>query len=242
MTGISPPPPGQYATPDNLLARRHLHERFGTAPVAWEQWLRDAMDLGDRALELGCGPGRLWKTVPHDAAVFLSDRSTGMAGAARATGLPSLACDAVAIPFAPASFDTVLAMHMLYHVPDVDRALAEVVRVLRPGGVLYAATNGEGHMRDLDGLTGRPPVELSFSLENGAELLGRHFDAVTVAGYDDGLEITETEPAIAYLRSYRDLDVAAVASITAALDEAINRDGFFPVRKSTGLFTARLAG
>jgi len=52
-----------------------------------------------------------------------------------------IAGDAQWLPFADASFDCILAMHMLYHVPDRDLAIAEMRRVLRPGGVLLALTN-----------------------------------------------------------------------------------------------------
>ena len=53
------------------------------------------------------------------------------------------------LPYADESFDVVAALWMLYHVPDVDRALAEVRRVLRPGGLFVAVTNGDGHVADL---------------------------------------------------------------------------------------------
>ena len=53
------------------------------------------------------------------------------------------------LPFGDEAFDVVAALWMLYHVPDVDRALAEIRRVLRPGGLFVAVTNGDGHLADL---------------------------------------------------------------------------------------------
>ena len=47
-----------------------------------------------------------------------------------------------------ASFDTVVAAWMLYHVPDLDRGLAEIARVLTPGGRLVAVTNSELHLEE----------------------------------------------------------------------------------------------
>jgi ubiquinone/menaquinone biosynthesis C-methylase UbiE len=62
---------------------------------------------------------------------------------------PGLVADAAWIPLADGSMDAVIANHMLYHVSDRRRALAEIHRLLRPGGRLYATTNGLGHMAEL---------------------------------------------------------------------------------------------
>src|SRR5436305_15089237 len=63
--------------------------------------------------------------------------------------------DAQAIPFEDRGFDAVIANHMLYHVPDRGLALAEVRRVLKPGGRLYTSTIGGSHLRELDELVSR---------------------------------------------------------------------------------------
>jgi SAM-dependent methyltransferase len=68
---------------------------------------------------------------------------------------------------------------MLYHVPDLDLALSEIRRVLRPGGRLVAATYGEGNLRELWELLGdndtRPH---SFTTERAAARLQPHFERV----------------------------------------------------------------
>ena len=53
------------------------------------------------------------------------------------------------LPFEADTFDAVVANHMLYHVPDRAQALAEMQRVLKPGGQVYLATNGLAHLREL---------------------------------------------------------------------------------------------
>jgi len=54
--------------------------------------------------------------------------------------------DVQAIPYNDASFDVVIANHMLYHVPDLPKALAEIRRVLRPGGLLHVLAPWWGHV------------------------------------------------------------------------------------------------
>ena len=61
----------------------------------------------------------------------------------RGRGVDARVGDVQALPFEDASFDTVVAAWMLYHVPDLDRGLAEIARVLCPGGQLVAVTNSE---------------------------------------------------------------------------------------------------
>ena len=58
------------------------------------------------------------------------------------------------LPFDDGEFDVVVAAWMLYHVPDVERALDEIVRVLRPAGRLVTATNRPEHLKELRALVG----------------------------------------------------------------------------------------
>ena len=57
--------------------------------------------------------------------------------------------DAQSLPFADATFDGAIANHMLYHVPDRAKALGELRRILKPNGILFAATNGERHLTEI---------------------------------------------------------------------------------------------
>ncbi|MEA2843449.1 MAG: hypothetical protein QOJ69_1120 [Actinomycetota bacterium] len=105
----------------------------------------------NRVLDLGCGGGRhAFEAFRRGADVVALDRSdretkdvAGMFGAMRAEGQApagSLAVavtgDALTLPFADASFDRVIAAEVLEHVVDDRAAIAELARVLRPGGRL----------------------------------------------------------------------------------------------------------
>ena len=106
---------------------------------------------GSRVLDLGCGAGRhAYAAYRAGAQVVALDRSPGelvevsvMLAAMRLAGevpdgarAAALRGDAYALPFADASFDCVIAAEVLEHLPDDDRAMRELFRVLRPGGTV----------------------------------------------------------------------------------------------------------
>lgn len=253
----------QYRDSVNLDARAQLHARFSTNRSGWFRWLFERLELSPsaRVLELGCGPGWLWwenrDRIAPGWQVTLTDFSPGMLDEARKSlsrleHPPSFACvDAQAIPFPDASCDAVLANFMLYHVPDRDRALAEIARVLKPTGCLYAATNGVQNLLEIDELVvsvapeiGRAGVFVhvhEFTLENGAQQLLPHFSDVCACWYDDALVVSEVEPLIAYVLSgpaahLRDEQLARLRQMVAT---KIAEQGALRIRKATGVFRAR---
>ena len=115
-----------------------------------------------RALEIGAGTGYFSLNLAQAgviASATCTDISPGMLatleGNARDLYLEvdTVACDAAELPFEDESFDLVLGHAVLHHLPDLDRAFAELHRVLAPGGTLFFA--GEPS-RDGDRLAGVP--------------------------------------------------------------------------------------
>ncbi len=132
---------------------------------------------------------------------------------------------------------------MLYHVPDRPKALAEVARVLAPGGVFHAATNGRRHFRELRELVGQDdwPFDAhvdEFGLETGGAQLEAVFDEVECERYDDALEVTEAEAVVAFVRSGV-LFRGDVALLLARVEERVARDGVLRVAKDSGVFHSR---
>ena len=212
----------QYRTASNLNARIVLHQRYSTNRYGWQRWVFDRFSLPPqgRLLELACGPGDLWlenaDRIPAGWQITLSDLSPGMVQQAQQKLEPVRhafqfeVIDAQAIAYESQSLDGVIANHMLYHVPERDRALADIRRVLKPGGRFYASTIGQGHMREIADLVARfdPGLSMwgerptdSFTLENGAPQLERWFGTVTLARYEDDLIVTEPAALVDYILS-----------------------------------------
>jgi SAM-dependent methyltransferase len=255
----------QYRDSAKLSARAQLHALFSTNRLGWFRWLFEQLELpaNARVLELGCGPGWFWwenrDRLPADWDVTLTDFSPGMLDEARETlsrleRPPSFRCvDAQAIPLPDASQDAVFAHFMLYHVPDRQRALAEVARVLKPTGRLYAATNGSDNLREIDDLVASVAPELGsrrvfihageFTLDNGAQQLLPHFSDVRARWYDDALQVTDVEALIAYILSgpvSERLNAEQLSRLRADVAATIAASGSLRIRKSTGVFTACL--
>jgi ubiquinone/menaquinone biosynthesis C-methylase UbiE len=251
----------QYKDSSNLDARVAIHKRFSTNLYGWLTWVFDRiLELPGKAkiLELGCGSGYLWKEnasrVPSGWDITLSDLSPGMLDSAwrnlvvTGRSYKFKEIDAQAIPFEDETFDAVIANHMLYHVPDRPKAIAEIKRVLKTGGRFFATTVGEDHMKEMMDWYRRVHVDKvwesfanSFTLENGLEQVRSFFPNVTVSRYEDNLEITELEPIMAYIRSGVRVAVLSedeLAKLKSDLEKELNEKSRIFIRKDSGLLEA----
>jgi SAM-dependent methyltransferase len=200
----------QYEREENLRARQSIYgDAEGVDPreLAFEAV---AEISPGRILEVGGGQGELAERMARELGTDLEfvDQSARMVELARGRGLDARVGDAQALPFPDGDFDVAVAAWMLYHVADVDRAVGELARVLRPGGRLVAVTNGAGHLAELrarsasdgrteDGWWGNR----SFSSENGGKVLARHFAGVERRDADGWVTIRHDGAIWAYLRS-----------------------------------------
>jgi SAM-dependent methyltransferase len=193
----------QYATEDGLEARRSIY-RDTTGPDARELMYAAVAEVDPgRVLEVGCGPGEAAERIARDlgAQVVAIDQSERMVELARSRGVDARVGDVQRLEFPDEAFDCVLAAWMLYHVPDVDRALAEIARVLRPRGRLVAVTNANDHLAELWRLADVERIEHSFGRENGADLLRRHFELVERRDADGTVTLHSADDVRTYLSS-----------------------------------------
>jgi ubiquinone/menaquinone biosynthesis C-methylase UbiE len=94
---------------------------------------------GRDVLEVGCGTGLVLRRIQTFARSAKGvDLSPGMLEKARERGLDVTEGSATALPFNDQSFDVTCSFKVLAHVPDIQRALSEMVRVTRPGGTVLA--------------------------------------------------------------------------------------------------------
>jgi ubiquinone/menaquinone biosynthesis C-methylase UbiE len=246
----------QYSDARNLAARQAIY-RFAQHQTPWAQWVLNQLPVPQRArvLDVGCGNGRMWDDgVPGGWELVLSDLSPGMLRDARRAlamnprRIRFVQCDAVEIPFAEQSFDGVIANHMLYHVPNRRRAIGEMRRVLRPGGTLCAATNGEGHLRELKafigGFVSLPTTDgvgavAPFTLENGQSQLREWFTRVRVVRQQGELRVTDGEAIVNYALSIEGASPVLVGetldAMRSAARVAVARSGAFVITTDAGV-------
>lgn len=212
-------------------------------------------DVHGTVLDAGCGLGtyvdRLARDRP-DLAVLPLDLSYGMR--------PLVVGDVQRLPLADESVDAALAMHMLYHVPDVGAAAEELRRVVADGGVLLVSTNGREDKLEIGALWARavadvtgtavdpPDADSRFTLDDG-HLLAAAFDDVQVAVFERETVVPRVEPVVAFVDSMRGLgedslpgDVAWEAFLARVLELVtveVERHGAFRISNQVGVFTCR---
>ncbi|MGI8311703.1 class I SAM-dependent methyltransferase [Saccharopolyspora hattusasensis] len=245
-----------YSDERHLAARQSLyswqHPRHDLPGIVLEHLPTKAGVV----LDVGCGNGKYVsriRTHRPDLTVVGMDISPGiLAGLAQ----PVVVADAAALPAADACAAALLAMHMLYHVDDLNTSLSEIARVLGPGGTFIASTNARDDKKELDDLwasaaadvlgTDQGPRRISlsnrFALDDAPDRLQPYFTEIRVLELPGVITVTEPEPVIAHLASYRtwadSVGVPFDATLERAhqrLHELINRKGAFHINCRGGI-------
>jgi SAM-dependent methyltransferase len=193
----------QYETEHGLSARKAIYSEVA-GDDAREIAFDAVREVAPRmVLEVGCGEGELAELMQRELGVELIavDQSGRMVELARARGVDARVADVQSLPFDEESFDVAVAAWVLFHVPSLDAGLAELARVLRPGGRLVAVTNYADHLIEMFRLGGAERFELSFGGENGEELLARHFARVARRDANGTVTLRDSDAIRGYFRS-----------------------------------------
>lgn len=222
LTGMEKSLKTQYQNATNISARIRLHRDYSANPQGWFPWIYEQCRIQkeQRILELGCGNGALWTEnrdlLPEHIEIILSDISEGMLRDARRNigqedpRFSFEVFDCAHIPYPDASFDLVIANHVLFYCENLEQTLPEIRRVLKPGGRFLCSTYGKKHMREISELVQQfdNRIVLSaeklyeqFGLENGCAILKNHFSSIECIRYEDAIELNRAEPLIEYILS-----------------------------------------
>lgn len=218
----------QYQNAGNISARINLHAMYSVNKQGWFKWIYEQSNIKSytNVLELGCGDGRLWVDNANEVAdgllVNVTDISDGMVNDARRNISQAYDCidknvefsynivDCQDIPYENESYDYVIANHVMFYCDDIDKALQQIKRVLKPGGVFICATYGVHHMQEISQLVKEFDKRIvlaadnlydKFGLEGGAERLLKYFGKVDKIKYEDYLLVDKTEPLAEYILS-----------------------------------------
>ena len=247
------------AYPDgrNLAARRSIYAyrtpQCDLPALAVEQ-LRDIRGV---VVDIGCGDGayvRALRAARPDLIVLGLDLSPGMLAA---TGPPVVLADATRLPLASGSAGALLAMHMLYHVPRPEVAMAELARVRGTDGLVLVATNAAADKAELFALrsaaiqdvTGATPPwppdgQAMFTLEDGEAMAHRYFADVRRLDFPGSVTLTDVEPLVRFVYStmpyFPGVPVGAVLDrVRGRAAAAIETTGAFRFRSHTGFLVCR---
>lgn len=211
----------QYKTAENFKLRSKLHS-YNINKTDWNTWCFNQMKFPNNAkiLELGCGTGVFWyKNAPNINSswdITLSDFSKGMIKSTKER-LKEIdnkfvyeEIDVQDIPYEDESFDVIIARNMLYFVPDIEKALCEIERVLRKGGVFYVTTNAHEAMSELNELMEKFDSKIGlhnngmcdrFDDKSGQILLRKYFNEIKMDVLQGKIVVDDAEAIVSYKSS-----------------------------------------
>ena len=247
----------QYKTADNLNTRISIHAKYSTNKLGFGNWLFSHYDISPnkKILELGCGTGDIWKSKLH-----LIDESIDLTLTDCSPNMISITKDNLGkqkhvsyrvvniedIPYTDSCFDRVIVSMMLYHVPNLDKGLSEVKRILTREGYFYCATYGENGIIPfivslLKEYGIKDTTNKNFTLQNGYGILKKYFSHIQKLVYEDSLAVTNVYDMLNYIYS-----LTGMSSISKLDRQTLKRilekemiNGVLNIPKEYGMFICK---
>jgi DNA-binding transcriptional MerR regulator len=252
----------QYKSDKNLNIRNNLHS-YNTNKIDFDKWCFNQINFPQnaRVLEVGCGTGKLWyknkENIDKNLDITLSDFSKGMLKSTKEK-LKELKynfkyeeINVENIPYEDESFDIVIARHMIYFSPNIEKALAEIKRVLVQGGIAYITVNSCETMAELNALAEKFDSSLGidnngysarFELENGDPIIRKYFGKVDVEILEGKIIIDDPEPVVSYKASTIQGTSILIGEkkkdFTKYLEDHIQKNGNISITTKTCMFKA----
>ena len=237
----------QYKNHDNLDIRVELHKKYSKNKLGFNNWIFSNYQIADevKVLELGCGTGELWKSnsdsIDKMKQLVVTDFSKDMVKTTK-----SVIGNRDNVNYEIMDIDIVIANMLLHHVNDIPKALSEVNRVLKTGGIFYCATFGENGVVDYLASLFKDEVDQdlenkTFTLQNGKRYLSRYFNSVDTLLYDDELQVTRIDDLVKYIQSFKGIsEIGSLEEeiIRKRLESEFN-NGMLIIPKEYGMFIAR---
>lgn len=251
----------QYIDSSNLDASVKLQDRFSSNRHGWYKWTFNNIKLNKKykVLEIGCGNGALWSKnidlLDKDINITLTDVCEDMVNNAK-KNLSDYSdvfdfeiVDPNNIPFEDESFDLVIANHILFYMKDLDKVLKEIKRVLKVGGHFYSSTIDSKNMKELESLMkgfnsnikiSEEKISSKFGMENGQEILSKHFSQTKRYLYEDKLVINDSKGILEYIYSIPGNIIELVDTkkkdFEKYIDSNINKNGNIYITNNQVLF------
>lgn len=252
----------QYKDDSKFRKRQDFHDKYSTNKYGFRNWMFDRYKIssGNKILELGCGNGLMWdkkySELPEDTKLILSDFSEGMCKIVKDKHIEHRnveieQIDIQDIPYEDNTFDIVIANHMLYHVPNVDKAIEEVYRVLKKGGKFYASTLGvDGFQKYLNEKIKEFNSNMDyfnienwlFTLKNGAEVLSKKFNDIKKYEYEDSIEIPDENELVEWIFTsavLQDVNKEHFNGLAEHFAKYKDNNGIIHIPKQIGCFIAK---
>lgn len=201
-----------------LKSRKKLYEyATPTKPslddVILEQIPKNAISI----LDAGCGYGRLLIKI-HDLFPHISLTGTDIAkgildeakekSSNKEIDIEYSVADLESLPFENESFDVIITEHVLHHIPDIQKAMNEVYRCLKPNGKYIVSFNGEKNLQTIDQILdiAKDCFDPTPSYANGKHITKKyledklfHFQEIKWVDYEKKLHLFDPSPLIDYI-------------------------------------------
>ena len=252
----------QYSSSANLEKRQNLWT-LGDNKVPLGNWIFQHLNLqeGEHVLEIGCGKGLMWcenkESIPQSVVLTLTDFSLGMVSEtqknANKFGLSAeiTQMDAQNLLIPDNSVDLVVGCHMLYHVPDIPKALSEIKRALKPNGRFISTTTSISHIKEIRDLLFQFDLDITlktkyyspYHCEDAPGTLAPVFPRVEYYEYNNNIVLEDSTVLLPYIDSMFPLEEypkypEIQPQIIAKLTEIFQIQGNFHITGKMGLFIA----